>query len=76
MAVWIEGAMEETAKWGVSTGLAVVAPLVGPDLPSRAIAQPPRASPSASTCSASESSLQREAVRHRGCGDRPWLQHR
>jgi hypothetical protein len=41
MAVWIEGAMEETAKWGVSTGLAVVAPLVGPDLPSRAIAQPP-----------------------------------
>ncbi|MEV6296665.1 DUF2267 domain-containing protein [Streptomyces sp. NPDC051896] len=48
-AAWIEGAMEETAKWGVGTVFAVVAQLVGPDLLSRAIAQPPRASPSSST---------------------------
>ncbi|MGW5434766.1 hypothetical protein ACWET9_48035 [Streptomyces sp. NPDC004059] len=33
--------MEETAKWGVGTVFAVVAQLVGPDLLSRAIAQPP-----------------------------------
>jgi hypothetical protein len=28
-----------------------------------------------STCSANGSSSQREAVRHRGRGDPPWLQH-